>query len=68
MIIIIENVFSSFRMIDPYINTNPDPDFLAPVVESILVKRKKPQVSRKINLIMAELCHNAKSPKTTTCL
>lgn len=58
-----EAVYSGFRRIKPFINTNPDPDFLSLLVESILVVHRRPQVSRKINLIMAELCHNAKSLK-----
>jgi hypothetical protein len=56
-----EETFSGFRKIDPFINTNPDADFLSLVVESVLVVKRAKHVSRKINLIMAELCHNAKS-------
>jgi hypothetical protein len=58
-----EGIFFGLKKIDPFINTSPDPDFLSLVVESMLIVKRRPQVSRKINLIMAELCHNAKSLK-----
>lgn len=58
-----EAIFSGFKKIEPYVNTNPDPDFLSLLVESMLVELKRPQISTKINLTMAELCHNAKSLK-----
>jgi hypothetical protein len=58
-----ENSFPSHRKAEPFINTEPDPDFLSPVVESMLVVNRRPQISKKINLIVAELCNNAKSLK-----
>lgn len=56
-----ENIFENFRRIRPYINTKPNPDFLAQVVENMLMKKKRPQISTKINLTLAELCHGAET-------
>ncbi len=58
-----ENTFSDYRKVDPFINRDPDPDFLSLVVESMLMVKRRPMISRKINLTMAELCQNAKSLK-----
>jgi hypothetical protein len=56
-----EEVFQDFRRIRPYINTKPDSDFLSLVIESMFIIERRPLISKKISLTLAELCHNTKT-------